>query len=660
MSDSRGSGDSAIGRAFARFGYRKNLDRLLMEARSEKSGLAKTLTAKDLIVLGVAGIIGAGIFVLIGQGIQASGTNVIWGFIVAALICAVAGYAYAELASSIPASGSAYAYIYTVLGELPGWLVAWALVLEYAVGAIAVSVGWRNNLLALINQFRDSDPTTDMFSNPEKPWLYWFTHSPFERVDVINSAGVSETLNGIINVPSVLIVLIVTLILVRGTKESANFTFVLVAIKVTILILAIVGGFLAFEAANFDDSLPHSLPDDPNTDVSGDALDLKDARRGWGIPSLFTAAGLMFFAFIGFDSVSTTAEETKDPKRDMPRGILGSLAIVTLLYVAAATALASASHWTEYVGNSVAATNRAGEPFGYLFEQNGFLEFGGFGYGALLVRFGAIVGTTSVLLVLILGGVRVFFNMSRDGLLPSWLNRISKRGTPAAGTLFYGGFTAVFASLLTLGNAVNLVNIGTLFAFFMVILAVWRLRWSRPDVERPFRMPLWSVLNKRGKPVLPLMAILGMVGIVFLVNGLDSFTKIASLTWTGIGLVFYGLYSIRHSNEAHARHGAGATAVPAALTLGVTHTEDRIPDGHKPRTPPKPAKAAPPPSGGPYTHKGYTLYRRDIPTKAGGTRSLYFFAKNTPKSGVPSALPAGYNVGTNKQTGLPFLTTKGN
>ncbi|HUR26030.1 MAG TPA: amino acid permease [Candidatus Thermoplasmatota archaeon] len=635
---------SFFSRAATRLAYKKNLDRLLAEARDEKSGLSKTLTAKDLIVLGVAGIIGAGIFVLIGQGIQAAGVYTIPGFIVAALICAVAGYAYAELASSVPASGSAYAYIYTVLGELPGWLVAWALVLEYAVGAIAVSVGWRNNLLALINQFRDSDPTTDMFSNPERPWLYWFTHSPFEHVDVINN-GVTETLTGIINVPSVLIVLIVTLILVRGTKESANFTFVLVAIKVTILLLAIVGGFIAFDAANFDDPLPHSLADDPNTEAMGDRLDLPDARSGFGIPILFTAAGLMFFAFIGFDSVSTTAEETKDPKRDMPRGILGSLAIVTVLYVLAATALSAASHWTQYVGDSVAATNRRGEPFGYVFEQNGFLEFGGVAYGALLVRIGAIIGTTSVLLVLILGGVRVFFNMSRDGLLPKFLGRISKHGTPAVGTLFYGGFTAVFASLLTLGNAVNLVNIGTLFAFFMVILAVWRLRWSRPDVERPFRSPMWSVWNNAdGKPILPMMALLGMVGVVFLINGLDTFTKWASLLWTGLGLLVYSLYSIRRSREAHHRHTDPAGGEPPALTTGVTSEADLVPD--------------PPTRGGAssFHHLGYTLYRRDIATKAGGSRPLYFFAKGTPKSGVPSAKPDGYNVGVNGRTGLPYLT----
>src|SRR5688572_23919036 len=207
------SGEGAMSRGLRRLGYQKNVDRLIEEAQ-RKEGLAKTLTSRDLIVLGVAGIIGAGIFVLIGQGIQIAGVAVVPAFVVAALICAVAGYAYAELASSIPASGSAYAYIYTALGELPGWLVAWALVLEYAVGAIAVAVGWRNNLLALINQFKDSDPTTDIFSNPDRPWLYWFTHSPFETVVAINAAGAEETLRGLINIPAVLIVLLITLLLV--------------------------------------------------------------------------------------------------------------------------------------------------------------------------------------------------------------------------------------------------------------------------------------------------------------------------------------------------------------------------------------------------------------------------------------------------------------
>jgi APA family basic amino acid/polyamine antiporter len=401
------------------------------------------------------------------------------------------------------------------------------------------------------------------------------------------------------------------------------------------------------------------LADDPNTEVVGDPVnDVPDARGFMNaILAVFGAGAIMFFAYIGFDSVSTTAEETKNPKRDMPRGILGSLAITTLLYVLAAAALVSAVHWTQFQGNSVSATNARGEPFGFVFEQNGFLQVGGFALGALLIRVGAIVGTTSVLIVLILGGVRVFFNMSRDGLLPKWLSRISKRGAPAAGTLFYGGFTAVFAALLTLGNAVNLVNIGTLFAFGMVIVAVWVFRWSRPDVERPFRMPMWTIAkNRDGKPILPMMAILGLLGIIALIALLDEFTLWASLTWTGIGMLFYAFYGIRNSNEADHRHGGsgpegGSGGRPAAMTTGVTIDQDMAPN------PPKAPPAAP---GNfrerAFQHKGYTLYRRDIETKGGGTRPLYFFAKGTPKSGVPADKPAGYDVGVNDRTGLPYLT----
>jgi APA family basic amino acid/polyamine antiporter len=545
---------SFLRRGIARMAYRKNVDRLLEEAHS-KQGLAKTLAAKDLIVLGVAGIIGAGIFVLIGEGIEKAGVGVIPAFIVAAAICAVAGYAYAELASAIPASGSAYAYIYTAMGELPGWMVAWALILEYAVGAIAVAVGWRNNLLALVNQFKDSDPATDIFANQSG---YWWTHSPFESVTLDDGT----VLQGIVNIPSVIIVLLCTLLLIRGTKESARFTFVLVVIKVAILALAIVGGFLFFDAANFSDPLPHYEMDDGT---------LYDAR-GWlpAIQSVFAAAAIMFFAYIGFDSVSTTAEETKNPKRDLPKGIIGSLLITTALYILAAAALSSSSNWTNFAGDSVAATNARGEPFGYVFEQNGFLTgsnvFGGadeFAYGALIIRIGALIGTTSVLLVLILGGVRVFFNMSRDGLLPGWMSRVSARGAPAATTLLYGAFTLCFAALLDLGAAVNLVNIGTLFAFFMVILAVWRFRRSRPDVERPFRMPLWSIDDRQGRPIVAFLPLLGMLGVAALIVSLDGFTLLASLVWAGIGLVVYGLYGVRHSREAGERLAEAPVAATA-------------------------------------------------------------------------------------------------
>ncbi len=607
---------SFLGRAFRRFGYHKNVDRLLEEAHS-KEGLKKSLSANDLVILGVAGIIGAGIFVLVGEGAEVAGAGVVPAFVVAALICVVAGYAYAELASTIPASGSAYAYLYTALGELPGWMVAWALILEYAVGAIAVAIGWRNNFLALINhvsRLSSGDETRDLF---DRTWSYGLTHSPLESVQV---GG--ETLNGIINLPSIVIVALCTFLLYFGTKESARFTAVLVAIKVAILLMAIGVGFYLFDADNItQDPFPEG------------ASGLFGATR-----AVFAAAAIMFFAYIGFDSVSTTAEETRNPKRDLPVGILGSLGITTLLYLLAATALVGAISWTTFVGESAVAQQARGEPFGFVFERQGM------DWAAVLVRIGALIGTTSVLLVLILGGVRVFFNMSRDGLLPNWMSHVHpKRGNPARTTVFYGAFTILFAGLLTLGAAVELVNIGTLFAFIMVVIAAWVFRIRRPDVERPFRMPMWSVWNRGGKPLLPLFNILGILAIGALIASLAAFTLVAFVTWAGIGLLVYAFYGVGHSREAHLRHVAASEEVADPFLAG---------------RPAGTTRTAPKASGKlvPFTHKDYTLYSRAVELKGGGgSRPIYFFAKGTPKSGAPSSLPKGYEVGVNERTGLPYL-----
>lgn len=558
-------------RGMHRFGFRKNVDQLLAEAQ-DKQGLAKTLTASNLVMLGVAGIIGGGIFVLVGSGIKLAGAWVVPAFVVAALICAVAGFAYAELAAAIPASGSAYAYIYTAMGELPGWMVAWALILEYAVGAIAVAVACRNNVLAVITQFwhlAGGDKCVDYFNDAGNTIAYGLTHSPLESAKVTNLCTGESVLDashnpiwlhGIVNLPSILIVLLVTALLVKGTKESARFTTVLVVVKVTILLFAIAVAFALFNPANLSDPLPHPIPTAP---------DIKDVRPFFSaVQAVFGAAAIMFFAYIGFDSVSTTAEETKNPKKDLPIGILGSLGISTVLYVLAALALIGAAPWNTFVGDSTSAKLAAGEPFGYVFQQRHALEFGGFSYGALLVRLGAFVGTTSVLLVLILGGVRVFFNMSRDGLLPGWMSKVGKRGNPANTTWFYGAFTLFFAALLTLDAAVELVNIGTLFAFFMVVLAAWIFRRRRPDVERPFTMPMWSVLNRNGKPVLPMFVLLGLLGILILALSLDPFTLVASITWAGIGLLVYAFYGVRHSKEAHYRHVAASQELPDPFAVG--------------------------------------------------------------------------------------------
>lgn len=531
---------SFFGRAFTRFGYNKNIDTLLEESAA-KGGLKKTLTARDLVTLGVAGIIGAGIFVLVGEGAATAGVGVAGAFVAAAAICAVAGLAYAELASTIPASGSAYAYLYTAMGELPGWLVAWALILEYAVGAIAVAVGWRSNFLALVNQFFGSGDE-GLF---DRGLAYGLTHSPFESATLSDGTAVQ----GIINLPSIAIVMGCAGLLYFGTKESARVTAILVAIKVAILMMAIGVGFYLLDPANLG--------------LGADALDPLPASADSfaGATSAVLAAGaIMFFAYIGFDSVSTTAEETKNPKKDLPIGILGSLAITTVLYILAALALVGSAHWSLFAGDGIEADQAKEEPFGYVFEQAADDTTGGertfLLFSAALVRVGALIGITSVLLVLILGGVRVFFNMSRDGLLPGAISRVHPtRGNPAFTTLLYGGFTLMFAGFLTLGRAVALVNIGTLFAFLMVVLAVWAFRVRRPDIERAFTMPMWSILNtKSGKPILPMLPILGSIAIVVLIFKLNAFTLFSFLAWTGVGLVVYAFYGLRNSKEAAARH----------------------------------------------------------------------------------------------------------
>ncbi|MHB8633776.1 MAG: APC family permease [Thermoplasmatota archaeon] len=618
-------------RGVERLGYAKNVDRLLEEAHS-KAGLKKSLGPLDLITLGVAGIIGAGIFVLIGQGVEKAGVAVIPAFLLAAVICAFAGFAYAELAAAIPASGSAYAYLYTALGEFPGWLVAWALILEYAVGAIGVAIGWRNNFLALVDQIGRSTgalatapvggscPATANCSFFSSQAGYGWTHSPFESVvseAVQGSHLVTQHLQGVLDFPAIAIVALCTTLLVIGTKESARFTAVLVAIKVAILLMAIGVGFYLFQWVN----------------ITHEALPMAVSAKGFlgAVQAVFAAGAIMFFAYIGFDSVSTTAEETRQPKRDLPIGILGSLGITTVLYMLAAVALVGAAPVSLFEGDSATAQLARGEPFGYVFEHAGM------GWAAVLVRVGALIGTTSVLLVLILGGVRVFFNMSRDGLLPPWMSRVSRRGAPAATTVFYGIMTAVFAGLLTLGFAVDLVNIGTLFAFLMVIVAAWVFRIRRPDVERPFRMPMWSVWTVDGKPYLPLFCVVGIIGTAALIFSLEAITLVAAVAWAGVGLLVYGLYGIGHSREAHSRH------VPA---------DQERPDPFSRGRPAGDLGGAAASSGqvGPYRHAGYTLYRRET-----GGKPVYFFSKAASTSGMPSPLPAGFEVGSNPKSGLPYL-----
>jgi APA family basic amino acid/polyamine antiporter len=508
----------AIRDIIVRYGMKKAPEDVIAESKDPSRSLKKSLGALDLVILGVGGIIGAGIFVLVGLGAQQAGPNIVWAFVLAGFICALAGLAYAELASTIPTSGSAYAYAYSSLGETIAWVLGWALVLEYAVGSAAVAIGWSGNFVAL----------TESLTGWDIPLWATASHEVF-----------SDIPGGLVNIPAIVIVALITTLLVVGTKTMARFASVFVIAKVAILAMVIGIGFFFVSGANF--ALP-SPPPNPNEWF---------AILG-GVGPIVGAAAVIFFAYIGFDAVSTTAEETKNPKRDLPIGILGSLFICTALYILASAVLVGMVPYTDFVpdcslndgedpcmaGTGVApadAAARLNEPFGHAFEAGGLL------WAANLIRAGAILGITSVLMVLLMGGPRVFFALARDGLLPaSWSKVHGKFGTPYRTTIGTGIGVALFAGFGTLGIAGQLTNIGTAFAFALVCLAVVVLRYKKPDLVRPFRVP-WNI----GK--FPILAALGALLCFGLMMSTGTATIIAFLGWMGIGLMFYALYGIRKS-----------------------------------------------------------------------------------------------------------------
>jgi APA family basic amino acid/polyamine antiporter len=505
-------------RSLFRYGLKKDPEEVIAESRDPSKSLKKSLGALDLTILGVGAIIGAGIFVLAGLGATMAGPYIIFSFILAGIVCALAGLAYAELSSTIPTSGSAYAYTYSAVGEAVAWTLGWALVLEYAVGSAAVAIGWSANFDALLRSFFGVDLPT------------WATNSYFGPV-----AG------GIVNLPAMIIVLFITAVLVVGSKASAKLAGVFVVAKVAILFLVIGLGLFFVSADNL------TLAPPAPTEGAWYAI--------LGAPGVIIgAAAIIFFAYIGFDAVSTTAEETKNPKKDLPIGILGSLFICTALYILATTVLVGMVPYSDmmpdcaspdlsadvpcYAGNGVTpdqAGERLGEPFGYAFEANGIV------WAANLIRAGAIIGITSVLMVLLMGGPRVFFALARDGLLPkSWSKVHEKFGTPARTTIGTGLAVALVAGFGTLGLAGQLTNIGTLYAFTLVCIGVIVLRYTKPHLERPFRVPL-SI----GR--FPILALLGAILCVGLMVSLDPLTILGFFGWMGLGLMVYAVYGIRKS-----------------------------------------------------------------------------------------------------------------
>ena len=474
------------------FGRVKPLDAIL--ATAEKKSLHRSLGAFQLTMLGIGAVIGTGIFVLTAEAANKAGPAMMISFVIAAVVCGLAALCYSELASMVPVSGSAYAYSYATFGEIIAWIVGWALVLEYAIAASAVSVGWSGYMVGLVENIFAIEVGNDFVAGP-------FDANP-----------------GIINVPAMLIALLCMALLLIGTKESARFNAILVAIKVSALMLFLVLALPAMNAENFQ-------PFSPNGFFAKEVVD--PITNNMVTVGVAAAAASIFFAYVGFDAVSTAAEETINPQRNIPIGLIGSLAICTIIYMLVAAG----------------ATGAVGaQPGGELSQSKEALAFVlneiGHGWAGKLVAISAAVALPSVILMMMFGQTRIFFVMARDGLLPDMFSKLHpKYGTPHVVTLCTGIFVALFAALFPVGKLADISNSGTLFAFFTVAVGVMILRRTNPDRPRPFRTPLYFL-------VCPLAA----AGCVFLFFQLSGYTELMFLGWTTIGLAVYFLYSRRRSH----------------------------------------------------------------------------------------------------------------
>ncbi len=491
----------------------KPMSMLAVEANEEgEHTLKRSLGALNLITLGIGAVIGAGIFVLTGQAAALhAGPAVALSFVLAGLTCAFAGLCYAEFASIIPIAGSAYTYGYATLGELVAWIIGWDLCLEYAFGAATVASGWAGYFNSLLQQFHIYVPpqltattgTTLVFY--QQQWLPLMSLPPGVSPD-----GLPHS-TGLFNLIAVLIVMVITTILVIGIKESANFNSAIVIVKLGIVgIFLAIGGFFLLHHPEVGNANWH--PFIPPADGHG--------NFGWGgIP---TAAASIFFAYIGFDAVSTAAQEARNPQRDMPIGILGSLVVCTILYILVSLVLTGlVSYKTLNVAAPVALA----------------IDVTGVSWGSMLVKIGAVFGLATVMLVMLLGQSRVFYSMSKDGLLPKWASAVHpKFRTPWITTIVFGAFAAIMPAIFNIDVLSQLVNIGTLLAFTIVSAGVWVLRVRHPQMERPFKTPL-----------VPLVPILGIVSALYLMSRLSLFTWEVMIVWLLIGLVIYFTYSIKHS-----------------------------------------------------------------------------------------------------------------
>ena len=470
----------------------KPIDQLIAEADDSEHGMQKVLTATNLVLLGIGCVIGTGIFVLTGTAAAMhAGPAITLSFLLSGVGCVFAGLCYAEFASLLPVAGSAYTYSYATLGEFMAWIIGWDLILEYLFASSTVAVGWSGYMVSFLNDFglHISDR---------------LCHSP---IDYTKEAGWFLTGN-IMNLPSVFIIVMVSALLIVGIKESTRFNNIIVIIKVVVVLLFIGFGMSYINVNNWTPYIPE------NTGIFGQ----------YGISGIFTGAGVIFFAYIGFDAISTAAQETKNPKRDMPIGILGSLFVCMLLYVAVSAVLTGIVDYRELnVSAPIAvAIDKTGETLFWLRP---------------LIKIGAIAGLSSVILVLLLAQPRIFYTMAKDGLLPKSFSRLHpKFRTPHITTILTGAIAAVMSGLLPINILGELVSIGTLLAFVIVCASVLILRIKKPDLHRPFKTP-W----------VPFVPIMGIAICLSQMVALPLDTWLRLIIWMAIGLAIYFLYGYRHS-----------------------------------------------------------------------------------------------------------------
>ena len=496
--------------------FKKSIPTLIAEAAESGEGtLKRTLSSSGLVALGVGAIIGAGLFSLTGiTAAENAGPAVTISFIIAAVGCAFAGLCYAEFAAMIPVAGSAYTYSYATMGEFVAWVIGWDLVLEYALGAATVASSWSQYFHQFLLEFGIEIPES-------------LLHGPWE--------------GGIVNVPAIAIVCLLSLLLMRGTQESSLVNNILVVVKVAVVLVFIALGWSFINPANHDPFIPVN---------EGEQM-LKSGQLGffeffkseyfgqYGISGIMRGAGVVFFAFIGFDAVSTAAQEAKNPQKGMPIGIIGSLIICTLLYVLFSFVMTGLENYRVFADDA--------KPVATAFAKTGYT----FLNTALIIAI--LTGYTSVILVMLLGQSRVFYTMSKDGLLPRFFSDLSSKQTPWKTNLVFMIFVSLFAGFVPVADLGHMVSIGTLFAFSLVCIGVMVLRKTNPEAERPFRTPL-----------VPLVPILGIVVCVTMMASLpiESWERLA--IWMLLGVVIYFVYGKKHSKiraqvEAEAGKADGPT-----------------------------------------------------------------------------------------------------